>query len=205
MDQLAKNGDTSFTLKGCNKSLVDSKVYDYSSSSIITSSEFFYCCPLTNYTNVTLDLSSVEKWWAWNSSLDNSTISNGVYKFVRLKDISWFDVTIKNVLFENLMLINSSWSNIQLINVTIQDLLLCDTVFNSITLNHVNGFSNLSNNSCGDIPPVNVSNCVHSETHGVDYNKEYFHDLIITLSGFPGNLVSAIAVNYCIHSFWLGK
>lgn len=136
------------------------------------------------------------------------TISGGHYNWVWLDTVQWDMVHITNVYINNLLMKNSTWINVRLSNVSINCTHICETKFIKVSAD---------NGSTTDDELFNESLCQDLQLSGPfcpagpgeamdpkDYDREYSHDLIITASGYVGNLLSAIAVFFFIRSYWLG-
>ena len=202
--QLASGVTTPFN-EACNETLSGVMLKDDHFSA---SGHSFLCsCPLTNYSNVAFDYRSVRKWWAWQSSIEDLVIRNGDYDWVWLDEVTWDNVVLSNVSINSLILINSSWTNVKLDNVSIKNSYVCGTVISKVSVH--NSSKILNGTSCHDSYLLTgaLPNCGGEGLMmaAPDYNREYFHDLIITSSGYIGNLVSAIAIYFFVRSFWLGK
>ena len=169
---------------------------------------FLCSCSLTSYSNVTLELSSVDTWRAWHSSATNLTISGGRYKWVWLDTVQWNAVYVTDTFINNLFIKNSTWINVRMNNVTIDNTYVCESKFIKVSSDNDSTTDELFNESlCQDILSVTVPNCPAGGGEMMtskDYDREYSHDLIITASGYVGNLISAIAVYFFIRSYWLG-
>ena len=202
--QLASGVTTPFS-EACNETLSGVMLKD---DHLSASGHSFLCnCPLTNYSNVAFDYRSVRKWWAWQSSIEDLVMRNGDYDWVWLDEVTWDNVVLSNVSINSLILINSSWTNVKLDNVSIKNSYVCGTVISKVSVH--NSSKILNGTSCRDSYLLTgaLPNCGGEGLMmaAPDYNREYFHDLIITSSGYIGNLVSAIAIYFFVRSFWLGK
>lgn len=192
VDQLARNSQTTPTvLVTCNATVTDTVIHVPRDLSCV-------CPPKIEYTNVTLDIDSIDQWWVWHGVMNDSLINGGHFQRVWLEGVVWNNVNVRDALIDSLIVLNSSLNNVEFINSSVVQSYICGVDLN-------NAFINESmEQSCGDSSHLTPPTCSNEE-QSFNYNEEYFNDLIITSSGFIGNFVSAIAVYYFIRSYWLGK
>ena len=219
IDQLTQNKQATPINAACNGTLAD--------TTHLPSDNYLCHCPLTHYSNVTVDKEMINKWWAWNATFTNTSLLDGHYRRVWFESMIWKEILIRNVTFDQMIFYNSTLKSVSLVNVTFNNSILCgisaemeslsmqsvqfiDTVINGQKMRDsphdlVQDLFNSSTwNDTYCLTNMSSPSCVEYDISPVDYNTEYFHDFIITSSSLIGVVISSIAVYFLIRSFLLG-